>query len=399
MPRQIANRTIFTGDNLPILRGFDSETADLVYLDPPFNSNRNYSAPVGSAAAGAEFKDTWTLSDTDEAWFGEIADRHPALYSVIHAAGQVGGKKNKSYLIYMAVRLLEMARIMKSTASIYYHCDPTMSHPVKMMMDAIFGKKNWRNEVVWCYTGPSNTKRHFPRKTDSIHYYVKDAKQNYPFNGDAVLVPYKKLATGKTSGIFKTAHTLSEAGKIPENWWPDFTPVGRLKRERTGYPTQKPLALMKRIISASSNAGDVVLDPFCGCATTCVAAEALNREWVGIDIAAKAAVLIKERMRRDLDRPLVFTNKIITRTDLPKRSGQGKIVNKKEIKHVLFGRQQGICRGCKHDFPFVNFTIDHRIPRAKGGQDTEENLQLLCGYCNSLKGAGTMEELLAKLKK
>ena len=133
------NRTLWTGDNLDIMRGMNSASVDLIYLDPPFNSNKNYSAPIGSEAAGAAFKDTWTLSDVDEAWHGEIADRDPTLYAIIDAAGLAHGKSMKSYLIMMAVRLLEMHRLLKRTGSIYLHCDPTASHYLKSLMDAIFG--------------------------------------------------------------------------------------------------------------------------------------------------------------------------------------------------------------------------------------------------------------------
>ena len=147
-----SNRTLWTGDNLDIMRGMNSATVDLIYLDPPFNSNRDYAAPIGSEAAGAAFKDTWTLSDVDEAWHGEIADRDPTLYAIIDAAGHAHGKGMKSYLIMMAVRLLEMRRILKPTASIFLHCDPTASHYLKALTDAIFGAGNFRNEIVWTRT-------------------------------------------------------------------------------------------------------------------------------------------------------------------------------------------------------------------------------------------------------
>ena len=142
------NKSVFTGDNLPIMRGMNSESVDLIYLDPPFNSKTNYAAPIGSEAAGAEFKDTWTLSDLDIAWLDLIETRHPALNRVIQAAMT---KSDKSYLVYMAIRLLELHRILKPTGSIYLHCDPTMSHYLKLVMDAIFGRKNLKNEIVWCY--------------------------------------------------------------------------------------------------------------------------------------------------------------------------------------------------------------------------------------------------------
>ena len=145
-PRNWANRTIWTGDNLPIMRGMNSESVDLIYLDPPFNSKANYAAPIGSRAAGAAFKDTWTLSDVDAEWINLIEAKHPALYRVLLAAMT---DSDKSYLAYMAARLLEMRRLVKPTGSIYLHCDPTMSHYLKLVMDAIFGRRNFRNEITW----------------------------------------------------------------------------------------------------------------------------------------------------------------------------------------------------------------------------------------------------------
>ena len=149
MPANFVDKTIWTGDNLDILRGLNSESVDLIYLDPPFNSNRDYAAPVGSRAAGAAFKDTWTLSDLDVAWMGLIADEHPAIYRTIEAAGLTHGKGMQSYLCMMAVRLLEMRRVLKDTGSVYLHCDPTASHYLKSLMDAVFGAAQFQNEITW----------------------------------------------------------------------------------------------------------------------------------------------------------------------------------------------------------------------------------------------------------
>ena len=164
---------MWTGDNLPIMRGMNSQTVDLLYLDPPFNSNRTYSAPIGSQAAGAAFKDTWTLEDVDLAWHGEIAEQNPAVYAVIGAAGEAHGKGMKSYLIMMAVRLLEMRRIMKDTGSLYLHCDPTASHYLKLLMDAVFGRLNFRNEIVWAYRRWPAKQNNFQRMHDVILRYSK----------------------------------------------------------------------------------------------------------------------------------------------------------------------------------------------------------------------------------
>ena len=146
-----ADKTIWTGDNLDILRGMNSECVDLIYLDPPFNSNKTYEAPVGSKAAGAAFKDAWNLSDLDVAWMGLIADEKPEIAYLLDAASRTHGKGMQSYLTMMAVRLLEMRRVLKDTGSIYLHCDPTASHYLKMLMDAVFGQGNFRNEIVWHY--------------------------------------------------------------------------------------------------------------------------------------------------------------------------------------------------------------------------------------------------------
>ena len=161
-----------------------------------------------------------------------------------------------------------------------------------------------------------------------------------------------------------------------------------------GYPTQKPLALLDRIIKASSNPGDVVLDPFCGCATACVSAESLGREWIGIDLSPVAATLVESRLR---DQFGIFAE-IHHRTDIPRRTDLGELPNYRTHKHTLFGKQEGHCGGCRIVFPFRNFEIDHVIPRAKGGSDHVDNLQLLCGACNRAKGTGTQAGLVAKLK-
>ena len=177
MHPNFADKTIWTGDNLDILRGLNSESVDLIYLDPPFNSNRNYSAPVGSAAAGAAFKDTWTLSDLDVAWMGLIADEHPAIYQTLVAAGLTHGKGMQSYLCMMAVRLLEMRRVLKDMGSVYLHCDPTASHYLKLVMDAVFDGDNYRSEIIWKRTGAHSDTRQGRRQHGRVHdvllFYTK----------------------------------------------------------------------------------------------------------------------------------------------------------------------------------------------------------------------------------
>ena len=168
--------------------------------------------------------------------------------------------------------------------------------------------------------------------------------------------------------------------------------IAPIAKERTGYPTQKPLKLLERIIKSSSNEGDMVLDPFCGCATTCVAAEKLDRQWVGIDISEKAAELVKQRINKELG-ILLFDP--IHRTDIPDDRG-GK--RSRDIKNVLYGKQEGMCGGCGHWYRIKDFEVDHVVPKSKGGPDTDKNLQLLCGNCNRIKGDKSQEHLISRVR-
>ena len=261
-----ASNTIWTGDNLPIMRGMNSESIDLIYLDPPFNSNRSYEAPIGSKAAGASFKDAWTLDDIDVCEHGELADRNPAAYAVIEAARQAHGKGMQSYLIFMAVRLLEIKRLVKPTGSIYLHCDTTANSYLRILMDGVFGKDNFQNEIIWRYKYGGRSKKHFGNKHDIILFYRKTKAS--PFYVDSVRIPYepeslelnfrhtdengRRYRQGKwKSG--KVYRYYADEGRIPDDVWNDINSIHAASKERTGYPTQKPLALLERIIKASSH--------------------------------------------------------------------------------------------------------------------------------------------------
>ena len=401
---------------MPILRGMDSETADLIYLDPPFNSGKQWENPVeaGGRKALASFKDTWELSDSHPDEEYALGQQYPATLPLIDSLYAINGGSWKAYLIYMGVRLAEMRRILKPTGSIYYHCDPVMSHGVKLLMDAIFGKGSFCNEIVWCYTTPTTPSiKRFPNHSDHIFWYAKGNK--WRFNKNDVRVPYKGAGPHGGNAWLKDGQSLSEwraeraeKGKIPSNWWSDV-PKAVYSKEKTGYPTQKPLALLGRIIKASSNKGDLVLDPFCGCATTCHAAETLGRQWIGIDLAEEAARLVVDRLQKESDKQLKSSFADIEhlvikgRQNLPTRGDLEKRADVSEFKPKLYKRQGGKCAGpCGEGgegraFPIDALEIDHIIARARGGQDEDANLQLLCPNCNTTKGDKGMDYLRRRI--
>ncbi len=390
------NRTVWVGDNLHVMRGINSECVDLIYLDPPFNSNQDYAAPIGSIAAGAAFKDTWTLSDIDVHEHGELADRNPAAYSVIEAARNASGKSMMSYLIMMAVRLIEMERILKPTGSIYLHCDPTASHYLKLLMDAIFGKDNFRNEIVWHYRKWSTGKYAFQRNHDVILFYACSNSKERVFN--QLYMP-RAASTQKRFGDKEIVSGHDESGKrIPSKVadrksrgvrQDDVWAISRVAPVNQLYPTQKPIALLRRVIEASSNEGDIVFDPFCGCATTLVAADRMERQWAGIDLSPLAVKLVNERISEDRGALWGGANVVDT---LPKRTDLGDLPNYRTHRHRLYGEQEGVCVGCDTHFPFKVMEVDHELPKSRGGTDHLENLQLLCSHCNRSKGNKTMAE-------
>ena len=321
------NKTIWTGDNLPILRGMNSESVDLIYLDPPFNSNTNYAAPIGSEAAGAEFKDTWTLNEINLAWHGLIKHEHPGLYAMLTAVRMLHGESMMAYLIDMIPRLMELKRLLKPTGSIYLHCDPHASHYLKLVMDALFGSINFRREIVWKMPRPSGFKTraaNWARNHDIILYYAASEtftfhKQYEPYQDDYLKHFNRTDSEGKYWLRDGRKRRLGQGYTLGSTWTdiPSLQTQSVSRREGTGYPTQKPLALLERIIAASSNEGDMVLDPFCGSATTCLAAQRLCRRWVGIDRLPEAARWMQRRWSEELGRTAPA---IIHRKDIPTRS-------------------------------------------------------------------------------
>jgi len=316
---------LFYADNLDFLKELnqkhDKPFIDLIYIDPPFNSKRDYnilyeneSNNKDNFAQELAFRDTWSSYDYKEE-LQELKYNNIKLYEYINFLNlnNLIEKSYISYLCMMSIRIHYMHKLLKNTGSFYLHCDPTMSHYLKILLDFIFGKDNFRNEIVWCYTGPSNTKRYFPRKHDVIFYYVKSVKNSYVFNSECIRVEYSKNTQIRikhkigSSNIWKNGGNLQNRekeylnkGKLPEDYWLEdrdhMTPVGRIKKELLGYPTQKPEALLERIIKASSNENDLVADFFCGCGTTVSVASRLKRKFIGCDISLLSISLIEKRL-------------------------------------------------------------------------------------------------------
>lgn len=358
-----ANR-LYYGDNLDVLREhIPDESVDLIYLDPPFNSNANYNllfkSPSGksSEASVEAFVDTWHWGEQAEREYDSIVTGRNRIQELMRALmGLLGRNDMMAYLTMMANRLLELHRVLKPTGSLYLHCDPVASHYLKIVLDGIFNTDMFQNEIIWKRTNAHNFKtKGYVRSNDTILYYVKSTK--YVFNSQYTdyskeqLDRYKLDETGRLykaeNLTFSTKNPSRQFGwrgtKPPDNrswgaseeqlekWlsegrillkkdgtprldglkvylddmhgkplttnWDDIERIGNTSKERLGYPTQKPLALLERIIKVSSNEGNVVLDPFCGCGTAVHAAEKLGRKWIGIDITHLAIALIEKRMK------------------------------------------------------------------------------------------------------
>jgi len=357
---------LYFGDNLTILRDHvDDESVDLVYLDPPFNSRATYNVlfreknGTESAAQITAFEDTWHWGMESEAAYLEVVTAGGKLADLLGALRQfLGTNDMMAYLTMMAIRLKELHRVLKPTGSIYLHCDPTASHYLKLVLDAVFGASNFQNEIVWKRTTTKGDFRqgatNWPRVHDVLLYYGKEASRTsvfsqpftsyseayvdskYPHtdeNGrryglDNLTAPgagsrghpqyeflgvtrYWRYNEEKMQALLDEGRIIQrKPGLVPRykryldemqgvavgDFWGDISAINSQAHERLGYPTQKPEALLERIIEASSNEGDVVLDPFCGCGTALAVAERLHRRWIGIDITHLAIALMKHRL-------------------------------------------------------------------------------------------------------
>lgn len=356
---------LYYGDNLAVLReSIANESVDLIYLDPPFNSSATYNvlfkAPSGegSQAQIEAFEDTWHWNETAERAFDEVVTGPHSDASIMLKAmrSALGENDMMAYLAMMAVRLIELHRVLKPTGSLYLHCDPTASHYLKVILDAVFGAPMFRNEIIWKRANAHNDPKRFGRISDTILYYSKSDQpiwntQHTPYREEYYESHFKKDEGGRwfrtvpldaprhgegsqnllydwkgklpapsrtwaikretmeqyeRDGLLRYTRTgtptlLQFADDMPgvplQNIWTDIPPVNPQALERLGYPTQKPVELLERIVLSSSNEGDVVLDPFCGCGTTIHAAQKLNRHWIGIDVTHLAIALVERRLK------------------------------------------------------------------------------------------------------
>lgn len=296
---------------------------DLCYLDPPFNSKTNYNILFGTQTGGRSspsnnpqvlaFADTWQWDSTANVRLEELgrAAGHPARTPILALHSILGHSGMMAYLLYMADRLSEIKRVLKSTGSVYLHCDPTASHYLKLVMDGIFGQQQFRNEIVWCYSTAGRAKRFFAKKHDIILLYTKTNRAYWGEYRVPVSDAYLNSHYRQTDHEGRRCRIRVDAGKqrtyypeegmICNDWWDDIPTLNSVARERLGYPTQKPTELLMRIISASSEEGHLVMDPFCGCGTSVYAADTLGRNWIGIDVSPFAIDLIRNRRFHDRD--------------------------------------------------------------------------------------------------
>ena len=297
---RFAPNTLYYGDCLDIMADFEDSCIDLICLDPPFNSNEKYNKVFKNSGLLIDpqikaFDDVWLWDDTSAGRVARVknAVANPASKVIAGFERFIPQSKMLSYTSYMAERLFMMHRILKETGSIYLHCDPYASHYLKLIMDAIFGEKNFRNEIVWSYRSGGVSKNWFGRKHDIILFYSKDHRNVHTFNVQKErsynrdFKPYRFQGVAEFQDDQGRWYTMASMRDV---WEIDM--VGRTSSERLGYPTQKPLALYERIINASSNPGELVLDPFAGCGTTIEAAAKNGRAVIGIDILPFALRLI-----------------------------------------------------------------------------------------------------------
>ena len=434
----VPNRTLFHGDNLDFLRGMNSGTVNLIATDPPFNKNKDFHATPDSLAKDARFVDRWSWDrDVHEEWVDAIKDDWFGVWQAIENGRVNHSPGMAAFLCWLGIRLIEMRRVLADNGSIYLHIDHTAHAYTKALMDAIFGRRNFQNELVWCYEDVGGrATSYFKHKHDTILAYrktrepvfniqrkglsestIKRYAKYFDSNGQ---ITYRSLQSSNP-GVFRKLKGIPDdldrvwldinEGSPLNDWWADISAIKKGFAEASGFPTQKPLALYERIIKASSNPGDMVLDPFCGCATTPVAAERLGRQWIGMDIWDGAIDVVRKRMS-DNRQLIADSNPQITYTTIPPERTDDpddtlavpdlelrvqrvkepwERLSHAEMRDILAAAQaQGdnvVCAGCGIALPVRYMQLDHREPRKDGGENVITNRILLCAPCNNTKRA------------
>ena len=475
------NRGVYIADNLDFLRSLNTASVDLVCIDPPFAKSDTFvgdklrpplsaderenemrllhgwgiATPEQADAAGIAwpddpkarggYKDTWAWDeDIHEDWVTGIETTHPAVGKLLDATRYIHGEDTAAYLSFMAIRLIEIHRVLKPTGSLFLHCDHTASGYLRQLLDGVFGKDNFRNEIVWHYNTGGASRRHFSRKHDTIFYYAKSSACRFNTQREA----YREEATNHfketdDQGRAYRIRTLGgkdyryykDEGRVCHDVW-DINTLNAVAKERTGYPTQKPAVLAERIIRASTNPGDVVLDCFAGCAYAAVAAERIRqsdpeqeRIWAACDLNLRAWTVFKRQFNKGGDLPLLTCNDQTTGqqvlgceptvtlhgpAELPTRTTSAEVEIKPMrtasprdrrykrastlmtdramlIALLQFSAGRAWCCGyisdnLDHSLAYGNYELDHVIPKSAGGTDEIENRAPLCSAHNGLKG-------------
>ena len=403
----------------------NSSTVDLIATDPPWKKNRQFLGHGQSE--GQEFKDNWYWEEEfHKGWLQHLEQHYPAMATAVWSGKENHSPAMGAYLCFMAPRIIEMHRVLKDTGSMYLHCDYTTQPYLRAMMDGLFGngeggKAGFKNDIVWDYRTGGIGKSHWPRKHDNLLYYTKSSNYQLELPREQSRDERRFNLTDSDGRKYYDkggSRYYADNGVAITDCWVDIPPVRNVSKESTGWATQKPLKLYERIILASSNEGDVVLDPFCGCTTTLIAAWRLQRRWIGFDLSTQAEQRMEERIKKypmlgsfnDVKMGYNIKSRkenMLRRTDnggelippltvpeKPKRTRNTPSYDRDEMR-VKLARDHGVaCQGCGYEPPTPKgelspnlryLDIDHRVPRSLGGKDEEENLCLLCPPCNRRK--------------
>ena len=454
-------KQLYIHDNIHVLRGINSNSIDLIATDPPFNAKRVFNSISDNRKTKKVFDDRWRWDEVTAEWTELLSTSHRDIVELIEAAvvieggtvkrrtGEIstGRIKNSiaAFLCWMAPRLIEMERVLKPTGSIYLHCDDAANSYLRLLMDCVFGRENYRNTITWeRMSGAKPSNSNFGRNSDTILFYVKSKKaifnSQYLAPVESTLKTYKHddndgkgkyrlenisapggngyrydlgLGEKSPSGGYrmppstatewlKSGRLVIRPGKVPtqKRYLSDYkgTPIGNIwtdieclrGKERTGFPTQKPVALYERIIKASSNpdpGNTTILDPFCGCSTTLIAAENLNRQWIGIDVDSAAKEILQQRMGNI---------KFKSSTRAPKRNDI-EIIPDTQLRILLHRKQMKKCANqycTSKEIRPEDLELDHILPRSRGGDDGISNRIGLCSNCNKRKSAKSVGEFI-----